>query len=560
MKHPIAPKPARAETQAGSRGFPLPASKILIFTQDPSGVDHLKQIVEHAWEIPVVVAADPEHAFVCFHKMNPDLLVLDHAEAAHFLWQIRQDRRPDGFLPALVLVSAEDGKTKQEALMAGATDFLAKPVDLTEAMMRIHNLLALREARQQIPTGTPGTTPSANEPSPSSDDRLRQLRGREDLTVRLDRLHSLGTMASGIAHDFNNILMLIRGFADELLHEGPGLSSGARQKLVGSIVAATHDGAGMVERLCEFHLPAAADQPYQAVDLNHLVTQAVAFTRPKWHTECRSHGCDITVRRELEDIPSIHGHPTELREILTNLIFNAIDAMPEGGSMTLRTRAEGRQVVLEVADTGTGMTERVRRHCLEPFFTTKGGHGTGMGLPVVHEIVERHGATLEVESESGKGTVFRLRFAGDTPAGSEKSAVSPGAGGRLNILVVDDDPAIGDLVAQMLAADGHRVRVTSDPHEAMRDSISEFFDLVVTDQSMPLMNGEDLAVVIKSSRPTTRILLITGFGTEGFNRGDLDSVLAKPFTAESLRCGIAEAFASPPRISARREESVVPAY
>src|ERR1700761_7800783 len=140
------------------------------------------------------------------------------------------------------------------------------------------------------------------------------------------------------------------------------------------------------------------------------------FTKPKWYTECRTRGYNITLQQELSEVPPMHGHPTELREILINLIFNAVDAMPKAGTLTLRTRRESGQIILEVADTGVGMTERVRRHCFEPFFTTKGEHGTGMGLPMVHEILAHHGATTDIESEPGKGTTFRVRFPVETPA------------------------------------------------------------------------------------------------------------------------------------------------
>ncbi len=220
--------------------------------------------------------------------------------------------------------------------MAGATDFLAKPVDVTEAMMRIHNLLALREARQgaaspDMPDGRPVSMPG---------DRLAQLREQEAFLAPPDRLHVLGTMASGIAHDFSNILTIILGFSEQLLLEGQSLSRAERQDLLRAIVLAAHDGADMVGRLREYHFPTPADQVYQAVDLNRLIEQSIALTKPKWRADSRTHGSDITIRQDLSPIPPVHGHPAQLREMLTNLIFNAVDAMPKGGTLTLRTTSQ----------------------------------------------------------------------------------------------------------------------------------------------------------------------------------------------------------------------------
>jgi CheY-like chemotaxis protein len=370
-------------------------------------------------------------------------------------------------------------------------------------------------------------------------------------------MHALGAMAGGIAHDFNNILMVVQGYTQQLLHESQSLSNAERQGLLCNIISAAQDGAEMVERLREFHLPDAADQPYQALDLNRLITQAVAFTRPKWYTECRSRGCAVSVREELSAIPPIHGHPVELRELLTNLIFNAVDAMPNGGLLTLRTRREGQEVLLDVTDTGSGMTERVRHHCLDPFFTTKGTQSMGMGLSLVHEFAERHHASLNVESKPGQGTTFHLRFAADVPAPDESPDAASDPSVRLKILVVDDDKSVGELICQMLVSEGHEVSQRCDPHEALRDATARFFDVVVTDQSMPLMNGEDLAAALKTAQPNTRIILITGFGSDGLGRPSIDCVLSKPFSAETLLRAVAATLASPPTPASSPRETAV---
>ena len=172
----------------------------------------------------------------------------------------------------------------------------------------------------------------------------------------------------------------------------------------------------------------------------------------------RAEGAPITVAFELEPVPPVCGNAAELREMLTNLVFNAVDAMPEGGAITLRARAEGAEVVVEVADSGTGMTEEVRQRCLEPFFTTKGDAGTGLGLAMVYGICQRHEATMEIESELGRGATFRFRFAAERRRSAEDPAAPLQLAHPLDILVVDDQPFICEIVEQYLAQDCHRAQ------------------------------------------------------------------------------------------------------
>jgi signal transduction histidine kinase len=218
-------------------------------------------------------------------------------------------------------------------------------------------------------------------------------------------------MAAGIAHDFNNALFPVLGFTDLALKHPEHLQDEARiRQYLQKINRAANDAAAVVKRLRQFYKKDQGDEDIKPVDINDLVTESVSITQPRWKDESMARGLDLRIETRLGEVPVFPVNGPEIREVLTNLIFNAVDAMPEGGVITIRTRAEGAEVILEVIDTGTGMTEDTRRRCLEPFFTTKDEDGTGLGLSVTHGILQRHGGSMDVESEVGKGTTFILRL------------------------------------------------------------------------------------------------------------------------------------------------------
>jgi len=229
--------------------------------------------------------------------------------------------------------------------------------------------------------------------------------------------------------------------------------------------------------------------------------------------------------------------------MLTNVTFNSVDAMPEGGTITIRSRVEGETVVLEVEDTGMGMTEDVQRKCLEPFFTTKGDDGTGLGLPMVYGIVRRHGGTVQIDSAPGEGTRFAVRLPIRSPAAVKEAgppAVRPYDGPKgLRVLVIDDEPRILSLVSAYLERDEHVVETASDGREGLNKFRAGNFDIVITDRSMPKMNGIQLAVAAKGFRPETPVILLTGFGEVMEDQGEhpegVDLILSKPVTQGALR-------------------------
>src|SRR5581483_861232 len=291
------------------------------------------------------------------------------------------------------------------------------------------------------------------------------------------------------------------------------------------------------------------------VDLNHLVTQVLDLTRARWSDMAHQRGIAIDVRTELSPtLPAIRGAEGELREALTNLIFNAVDAMPSGGALTLRTCAMGedqlRRVNLEIIDTGVGMDADTRRRCLEPFFTTKGERGTGLGLAMVYGTVQRHGADIEIESVSGQGTTFRLTFA--VPVEPTSQGIHPGSErmipAALRILIVDDDPILLKSLEDALEGDGHAVSVAHGGQEgidATRRALeqAQLFDLVITDLGMPHVDGRKVASTLKALAPSLPVILLTGWGQRLITEGDIplhvDRVLSKPPKLRDLREALA---------------------
>jgi CheY-like chemotaxis protein len=268
------------------------------------------------------------------------------------------------------------------------------------------------------------------------------------------------------------------------------------------------------------------------------------MTKPRWQEQARAQGVDIEVKKGLAEVDAIAGSEAELHEMLTNLIFNAVDAMPDGGALTFRTRQNGDKVVLEVGDTGIGMSEDVRRHCLDPFFATKQESGTGLGLSTVRGSVKRHGGEITVESEEGEGTTFRIAFPRGVEEEEEESERTGRGPGSLKILVVDDEEEQRELLKEYLCGDGHRVQVAPDGREALRKFMGGYYDLVITDRSMPEISGDRLAAQIKAEAPEKPVIMLTGFGDMMDAAGEeiegIDSVLSKPVSLDELRDAITE--------------------
>jgi len=387
----------------------------------------------------------------------------------------------------------------------------------------------------------------------------QDLRQTQQTVMQQERLRALGQMASGIAHDINNAVSPVALYTESLLETEPNLSPRTREYLE-TTQRAIDDVAQTVARMREFYRQQEPQLELASVDLSRLAQQVLDLTRVRWNDMPQQRGKVIQLQTELSpQLPPIAGSESEIREALINLVFNAVDAMPEGGTLTLRTKvgqstrsaSSSQQVHLEVADTGVGMDEATRRRCLEPFFTTKGERGTGLGLAMVYGIAQRHNAEIEIESATGKGTTVRLNFpaslAEEAGAGQpEKSAPTPA---RLRLLVVDDDPLLTKSLRDTLEADGHSVVTASGGQEgidtfAASERSGERFAAVITDLGMPYVDGRKVASAVKATAPSKPVIMLTGWGQRLVAEGDIpphvDRLLNKPPKLRELRSALAE--------------------
>jgi signal transduction histidine kinase/ActR/RegA family two-component response regulator len=375
------------------------------------------------------------------------------------------------------------------------------------------------------------------------------IRVTQKAMMEQERLRAMGQMASGLSHDINNALGPITLYTESLLEDEENLSEKAKRYLK-TIQTATEDIAGTVSRMREFYRKREEETDLLPVELNKLVPQVIERTQPRWKNIPQEHGAVIHVTTDLqEEMAPIAGIEGDIRDALTNLIFNAVDAMPEGGTLTIRTRTENSTITLEVLDTGIGMDEETRTHCLEPFYTKKGERGTGLGLAMVYGVMERHQGELEIESEPGKGThvrlIFPLRKPGDPALNRETATVLP----PLRILCIDDDPLMRDSLKEILEKDGHRVWAAEGGQAGLalfkeKMEQGKGFDMVITDLGMPYMDGKEVARRIKNESPDTPILLLTGWGmrisAEGSLPDHVDQVMSKPPKVSELRYRIVE--------------------
>jgi PAS domain S-box-containing protein len=382
------------------------------------------------------------------------------------------------------------------------------------------------------------------------------LRQTQQQFMQQERLRALGQMASGIAHDINNAISPVALYTEALLEREQNLSERARSHLE-IIQRAVDDVAQTVARMGEFYRMREPQVSLVPVDLNKLVRQVVDLTRARWSDMAQQRGVAIDVKLELaDDLPPIAAVDSQIRDALVNLVFNAVDAMPQGGPLTLRTKvvgsSRGQNVVLEVVDSGIGMDEETKRRCLEPFFTTKGTRGTGLGLAMVYGVAQRHGATLDIESEPGKGTLMRLAF-NIAPAepvitsGSHKPPVGP-----MRVLIVDDDPLLLKSLRDSLESDGHQVTAANGGQAGINAFVEAHsagtpFPIVITDLGMPHVDGRKVASTVKASVPGTFVLMLTGWGRRLVTEGDVppgvDQVLSKPPKLTDLRQALAQHFA-----------------
>jgi signal transduction histidine kinase/ActR/RegA family two-component response regulator len=394
------------------------------------------------------------------------------------------------------------------------------------------------------------------------------LKSAQATLIETERLRAMGQMASGVAHDFNNILTGILGqvlLLQTYLGQGAVAPDELRRNLR-LLEQAALDGADIVRKIREATRPRGGEI-FAPASLNEVVAQVLETTRPRWKDQTEAHGLRVMMALELGNVPPVLGNAAELREALTNLIFNAIDAMPQGGTVTISTSRtpqtehpealtlskgppdEREWVDLTVSDTGVGMSPSVKARLFEPFFTTKGVQGTGLGLSMVQGIVRRHGGETHITSTEGLGTSVILRLPVAQEAWSEPPAPAPlpQLPSDLRLLVIDDEPLLGETLADLLRLLGQEAVVATSGEAGLAHLEAEHFDLLITDLGMAGMSGWEVARASRARRPELPVIMVTGWGDQlepaQLAMSGVDVVVAKPYTRHALLEALSQALA-----------------
>jgi len=363
---------------------------------------------------------------------------------------------------------------------------------------------------------------------------ISEQKKAEKALIQSEKLRALGEMAGGVAHDFNNLLAIILGNAQLLQRGLERYKKEEITKRLGIIARTASQGGETVRRLQHFTGREISSNEFTRLDLNEIVRSALRSTSPRWKDEAEAEGVTITIKEKLEKLPPLLGSRSELTEVLTNLIFNAVEAMPDGGRITIKTEAKENDVHLYFTDTGQGIPDKIKINIFEPFFTTKGPGASGLGLSTSYGVIKRHKGDMKVESIKRKGTTFTITIPVPSEIPSEKERLKDSEKvSSQKILVIDDEEGVRDVLARILGDEGHRVSLAETGKKGLDKFKQGDFDLVLTDLGMPDMSGWELAKRIKKINPSLPVGLITGWAVpltkEKMKEKGVDFVLSKPF-------------------------------
>src|SRR5712671_5903048 len=354
----------------------------------------------------------------------------------------------------------------------------------------------------------------------------------QECAARSDKLRALGELAAGVAHNLNNSLTVIQGRAQLLLMRSS--AEAGNKKSLEIITQAVGDCSQTLRRLLDFSRRESTRHP-RPVDLSELISSSVEIARPKWQASSSERTGAVEVRIDTPAPAFALGDSAELREVVLNLIFNAVDAMPNGGTIEAGTRVEGKTARFWIADTGAGIPAEVMARIFEPFYTTKGERGTGLGLSASHGIIENHSGEINVISEPGKGTRFEVSLPLHEPTLSEAAipVAQNGSTGSARILVVEDEEKVRVLLNEAFRAEGHEVTEATTGAEALKFLDKHEFDLMVCDLGLPELSGLHVARWVKEFRPDLPVIIATGYAQmiaeEDYQNARIDDVIRKPY-------------------------------
>lgn len=506
---------------------PAHGQRIDVVSVCPDRNPHIRALKE--WEdYETVLHATQEQFLDSFKKIPPDLLVIDYspegAESAldaFALCKRIKRQTQDLFIPLVFLLPRPDEVLRERALGEGADDVIMYPLEGREFLIRLDSMLRLKALHDRW-RGT-----------------YRDLTMARARLIKAERLSALGEMASGVAHDFNNVLSAVLGRTQILRRK---VTDPEVLRSLSIIEKAANDGAATIRRIQDFSR-STTDRAYETVDMAQAIQDCIQMTRSRWKDQAESLGLRYDFQTDFSGPLRVRGNPTELREVVTNLIMNSLDAMPEGGQVRFEGRTEEEKIIFTIQDNGIGMDEEVLKRVFDPFFSTKKGEGTGLGLSVAYGIILRHNGRIECSSTKDVGTVFRIELPLEAGEPQRLSATGPetaaGSLRCLNILVVDDEAPIREIFREGLEPEGHKIFLAETGQAALEILKKEPIDLLFTDLSMPEMSGWEVAHQTKKISPDTVIVLTSGWGKD-FNQKQLaqhgvSHVLPKPVPFDALQ-------------------------
>jgi len=418
-------------------------STVLVIDDEEIVIESIREDIKGRC-LKVVSAKNGNNGLAKYEEEEPILVILDlrmpGMNGIEFLENLKIKHHD--ICAVIVLTGHGDEEDIKKCFDLGISSFIRKPYNTDVLRGTVMNSIKLKQAQQELV------------------DEIKKRKKIEEALVRSEKLRSIGIITSGISHEFNNVLAIISGKV-QVLKEGYNDDRKLSDAL-SIIKKAADDGAEIARNMLKFTKTNQGAKAVVSCDIRDLISQSIDFTMPRWKNEAQVKGVIYKMDTEdMKSIPSIMCNPTEIREVFVNIINNALDAMPEGGSLTFRTWCGDNIIFVVISDTGEGMSEDVQKNIFDPFFTTKTALGTGLGMSTAYGIVTRHGGAIEVESEIGNGSKFILQFPTTVKEVSPIAVTESNQETNeknLSILVLDDEEAICDILDEYLSKEGYKVK------------------------------------------------------------------------------------------------------